>query len=126
MLLHVAAQLPSIDFSNERGLIRQATIKALAVKNADFDFSHIEPTGMFRCVVEDNPSQQCFGFFDVEHFFEAFAKMSVEIVHHKMDASRRGINLLEQVLYESHEVGLSSMIGDHDCASSAFWFDCYE
>ncbi len=53
-LLHVTAQLPSVHFGGERGTVWQASIKALAVKNSDFDFSHIEPTGMFRRVVKDD------------------------------------------------------------------------
>src|SRR3989338_9049708 len=110
-LLRVPAQLPCIHFCDNRGLIRQAPIKALAVKNADFDFSHVEPTGMFRRVVKDNTSQQRLCFFDTEHFLEALAKMGIEVIHHQMDTSRRGINLLEQVLYESHEVGLGTMVG---------------
>ena len=52
-LLCVPAQLPGVHFGDERGLIRQTPIKALAFKNADFDFSHVEPTGMFRRVVID-------------------------------------------------------------------------
>ena len=34
-LFHVTAQLPSIHFGCERGTVRQAPIKALAVKNTD-------------------------------------------------------------------------------------------
>src|SRR3989338_4334664 len=125
-LLHVPAQLPSIHFGDDRSTIRQTPIKALAVKNTDFDFSHVEPAGMFRCVVKDNSSQQRLCFLDAEHFLEAFAKVGVEIVHHQMDTSRRGINMLEQVLYESHEVGLGAMIGDHDRPPPSFGFDRHE
>ena len=111
-LRHVTAQLPGIHFGGERGTVWQAPIKALAVKNTDFDFSHVEPAGMFWRVVKDDTSQQCLCFLGAEHFLEALAKVGVEIVHHQMDALRRDINLLEQVLYESHEVGLGAMIGD--------------
>src|SRR3989338_6757185 len=125
-LLRVPAQLPGIHFRDDRGLIRQAPIKALAIKNADFDFSHVEPTGMFRCVMENHTSQQRLCLLDTEHFLEALAKMGVEIVHHQMYTSRRGINLLKQVLYESHEVGLGTMIGDHDRPPSALGLDRHE
>ena len=122
-LLRVSAQLPSIYFIDERGLIRQATIKALAVKNADFDFGHIEPAGMFWRVVKDNTSQQRLRLLGTEHFLEALAEVGIEIVHHQMDAFRLGINLLEQVLHESHEVGLGAMVGDHDRPPPSLWLD---
>ena len=56
-LLHVTTRLPSIHFGDESGLIRQASVEALTVKNADFNFGHVEPAGMFRRVVKDNTSQ---------------------------------------------------------------------
>ena len=43
-----------------------------------------------------------------------------------MDARRRDINLLEQVLYESYEVGLGAMIGDHDRPPPSFGLDRHE
>src|SRR3989338_6829832 len=125
-LLHVAAQLPSIHFGGNRSTIWQASIKALAVKNTDFDFSHVEPAGMFWCVVKDDTSQQRLCFLGAEHFLEAFAEMGVEIVHHQVDTSRRGINLLEQVLHESHEIGLGAMIGDHDRPPPSLGLDRHE
>ena len=53
-LFRVTAQLPGIHLVDERGLVWQASVEALAIKNADFDFCHIEPTGVFRRVVEDD------------------------------------------------------------------------
>ena len=79
-LLRVAAQLPGIHFGDERGLVRQTPIKTLAVKNADFNFSHVEPTGMLRRVVKDNTSQQRLCLLDTEHFLEALAEVGIEIV----------------------------------------------
>src|SRR3989338_6246985 len=112
-LLRVTAQLPSIHLGDNRSLIRQTPIKALAIKNADFDFSHIEPTGMLRRVVKNDTSQQRLCFFNTEHFLEAFAKMGIEIVHHQMDSSRRGINSLERARRKTHKVGLRTMTGTH-------------
>src|SRR5208282_1836726 len=122
-LFRVTAQLPGIHFGDDRGLIRQTPIKALAGKDADFDFSHVEPASMFRRGVKDNTSQQRLCFLDTKYFLEALAKVSVEIVHHQMDTPRRGINLLEQVLYKSHEVCLGTMVGDHNRPPPSFGFD---
>ncbi len=40
--------LPGVDFRNDGVVIGQAPIQALTIENANFDLSHIEPTGMFR------------------------------------------------------------------------------
>ena len=79
-LLYVTAQLPSIHFGGDRSTIRQTPIKALAVKNTDFDFSHVEPAGMFWRVVKDNISQQYLCLLGTEHFLEALAKMGVALL----------------------------------------------
>src|SRR5450759_120935 len=125
-LCRVTAQLPSIHFGGDRSTIRQTPIKALSVKNTDFDFSHVEPTGMLRRVVKDDTSQQGLCLLDAEYFLEALAKVGIEIVHHQMDALRCSINLLEQILHESHEIGLGTMIGDHDRPPPSFWLDRHE
>ena len=69
---------------------------------------------MFRRVVEYGSTQQRAGFLDAEHLLEALAEMGIEVVQHQMDALRLGIDLLEQVLDEGHEVGFGAAIGDFD------------
>ena len=125
-LLSVTAQLPSIHFGGKRRTIRQASIKALAVKNTDFDFSHVEPAGMFRRVVKDDASQQRLCFFGAEHLLETLAKVDIEIVHHQMDAPRGDINLSEQGAARKPQIGLGAMLGDHDGAPPTFGLDCHE
>lgn len=92
-VLGVAACLPSGDLGDDRGAIRQAPIQALAIKDADFDFGHIEPTGVLRGVMEDDPPQQGSRLFGAQHFLEALAEMGVEIIHDQVDAARVGINM---------------------------------
>jgi hypothetical protein len=53
----VAALFPCGDFGGEQGAVGQALGKALAIEDADFDFRHVEPAGMFRGVVEDDPAE---------------------------------------------------------------------
>lgn len=125
-LFQIAARLPRVHFSGERVPIRQSPIQTLPIENADFDFCHVEPTGVFRRVVENDASQQRCCFLGAEHFLKAFAKVGVEIVHHQMDAPRRGIHVREQVLYERHEIGFGTMISDHDDPTPAFGFNRHE
>ena len=76
----VSASLPCIDFTGERVTVGQATFETLAVKNANFDFRHIQPTGMLRGVVKNNAAQQFVRHLDSEHLLEALAEMRVEVV----------------------------------------------
>jgi len=113
-LVSIPALLPSIDLGNEGVAVWQAPIQTLAIQNADFDFSHIEPTGVFRGVVKDDATQKRFRRLDAEHFLEALAEVGIEVVHHQMDAARFGIDLFEQMSNEGHEVGLGAAVGDQD------------
>lgn len=124
--LVVSASLPCIDFAGERVTVGQASIQALAVKNANFDFRHVRPTGMLRGVVEGHTSKQFVRLLDSEYFLETLAEMGVEIVEHEMNATRRRIDLFEQVLDESHEISLGTMIGNLHGPSSALGFDRHE
>src|SRR5450759_908911 len=91
-VLGVSARLPSSDLGGDRGAIWQAPIKALPIKDTDFNFGHVEPTGVLRGVMEDNASQQDPRIFDAKHFLEALTEMGVEIVHDQMDAACPGID----------------------------------
>ncbi len=51
-MVSIAAQLPGVDLGDEYGAVWQAPIKTLAIQDADFDFSHVEPAGVFRGVVK--------------------------------------------------------------------------
>src|SRR3972149_2309146 len=113
-LLRIAALLPGVDLGIERGTIRQAPVKALTIKDADFDFGHVEPTGMLRGVVEYDAAQQCLRFLNAEHFLETLAEMGGGVIRGRMDAVCRKITLSEQMPDEGHEVGLGSVIGHHD------------
>ena len=110
--LVVSASLPRIDFFGEGVTVRQAPIETLAVKNANFDFRHVQPTGVLGSVVKDHSSQQFVRRPGSGHFLEALAEMGVEVVEHEMNATRRRVDLSEQVLDEGHEIRLGTMIGN--------------
>lgn len=115
--LSVPARLPSVDFGGEDGTIRQAPIKTLTIENADFYFSHIEPTGVLWSVVEDDTTQQGLRFLDPKNLLEAFSEVRIEVVQHKMNVARFGINVFEQVSNEGHEIRFGTTVGDRDSAS---------
>src|SRR3989338_1463437 len=122
-LFGIAALLPSVDLGDQRSAVWQTPVKTLAIKDTDFDFSHVEPAGVFWGVVKGNAPQQRFRLLDSKHVLEALAEVGIEVVHDQMDAARRAIDLFEQILDESHEVGLGAVVGDHDSSPSALGFD---
>src|ERR1017187_393768 len=122
----VALSLPCINFSFENCARWQSSIQALAVKNANLDFCHIEPTGMFWCVMEYDPAQERIRRLFPKYLIETLAKVRVEIIHDKMDATRLGIDIFNQVLNEENKVKLATMFGDRDSSVSAFWLYRHE
>jgi hypothetical protein len=59
----IALVLPCRNFDVEDGAITDAPIQALPAHDADLDLHHIQPTGMFGCVVKLQPLKNtvCFG-----------------------------------------------------------------
>jgi hypothetical protein len=43
---------PRFDFGYEGFALANATIEALTAQHANLDFHHVEPTGMFGCVMK--------------------------------------------------------------------------
>src|SRR5437773_9181291 len=122
----VTALLPGGDFGSKLCASGQAPIKTLAIKDSDFDFRHVEPTGMHRGVVEDDASQQVPGRAGAEHVLEADAKVGIEVVENQMDAPRGWVDVVEQVLDEGNEVDLGPVIGHLDGSPSALGLDLHE
>jgi len=119
-VLGIAARLPSGDLGGERGTILQTPIKTLSqsIKDTDFNFGHVEPTGVLRGVMEDDASQQDPCICDAKHVLEALAEMGIEVVHDQMDAARPGIDMIEQVLDKGNEVRFGAVVGDRDGTSA--------
>src|SRR5437867_5020360 len=79
--LGIAAFFISRDLLFERFQIRQAASQTLTLKDAQFDFGHIEPTAMLRGVMElqlpENPPR----FLRRKSFIEGGWLMGVELIH---------------------------------------------
>src|SRR5690606_5886943 len=125
-LLVVSALLPGVDFSDKPLTVREAPIKTLAIKNTNFDFRHIQPTGVLWRVVKDHASQEFICRLDSEHMFEALAERGVQIVKHEMNAIRLRVDLLQQVLDEGHEIRLGTMISNLHDPLPTLGLDCHK
>lgn len=58
----VSLALPGFDLGDQAAAFADAPIEALAAQHADFDFDHVEPTGVLWRVVEFEPAEQAMGF----------------------------------------------------------------
>src|ERR1700722_19232059 len=100
----VTALLPGGDFGDEQRALGQASVKALAIKDADLDFRHIQPAGVLWGVVEDDPAQELLSRPDTEHCFKADWKVRTEIVEHEVNAPGFRVDVFEQMFDEGNEV----------------------
>jgi len=116
----ISAVLPGVDLGNDGVAVRQTPIQALAIQDANFNFRHIEPTGVFRGVVKYDTAQEDFRFFDAEHVLETLAEMGIEIIHDQMDVASCGIDLFEQIANEGYKVQFGPVVSDQNCSPSAF------
>ena len=87
----VAPSLPRRNFGGEGGLIGGAARQALALEDADLDLGHVQPAGVHRGVVKLDSARDAGGGFLAQHFLEAAAQMSVEVVEHQMHLSHFGV-----------------------------------
>src|SRR4249920_3379575 len=102
--LGVAAPLPSGHLAGERGLVGHPLVQALSGEDADLDFSHVQPTGVFGCVVKLHTAKQLARSLGTEHILKALAQMDVEVVQDQVNPVRRAVDTLQQVAGEGYEV----------------------
>src|ERR1019366_2268263 len=91
-----APLLPGRRLGGKDSLLGSTARQALALQNPDLDLGHIQPARMLWRVVEFDPTQQCSGRLHTEHFFEALAHMSVEIVQDQVNLAYVGIPTAQQ------------------------------
>ena len=66
----IALALPGFDLSNEDVALADAAVQALAVQHTDLDLSHVQPTGMFGCVMEFQALEDAVRFGRREGFIQ--------------------------------------------------------
>src|SRR5436309_6718791 len=119
----IAALLPSHDLGSKQSAIGQTSIKALAIEDTDLDFGHVEPTAVLRRVVKYDTTQQGLRGGDPEYLLEADAEVRIEVVQDQMNAPCRGVDVVEQIFDEGHEVDLGTVIGHHHGTAPALRLD---
>src|ERR1022692_1050031 len=100
----VSTLLPGRDVGRQGCSIGDAPSDALAIKNADFNLSHVQPTGMFGGVVKLDSTQKgcCWG--STQDVYKGLSEMGVQIVENQMDATGLGVHRIHQVANKGHEI----------------------
>src|SRR5438270_9893758 len=57
--------------------------QALSSQHREFNFGHVEPTAVFRCVMDLQFFRQAPCLLGCEHLIERRRAMGIEIVHHQ-------------------------------------------
>jgi hypothetical protein len=73
------------DFGDEAVFFVKAPVEALAAQDADFDFDHVQPTGVLGHEVEVQAAQDAVGIWRRKGFVECAGVMCREIVENDPD-----------------------------------------
>lgn len=83
--------VPRLGFDFERAEVRNAArSEALPGKQTDFDFGLVEPTAVFGCVMQGEPTPECVCFFLPKVRDQRFPAVGVQVVDHQVDLTRSG------------------------------------
>jgi len=114
----VAVALPSVDFVSEFVSIRDSAVETLASKDSQFDLRHVQPTSVFRCVVNFEFVDQAAGFFGREGRVERRRFVSVEVVLNEHDFLRVGVHHVNQMAYGVGVVDCGALVRHEGFAAS--------
>ena len=78
----IARFLPCINFATKQCRTLDTTIQALTLQNAEFTFGNVQPTAVFRRVVNLQTLGQRASDSRFKRFVERARRMGVEVVHH--------------------------------------------
>jgi hypothetical protein len=90
-----------------------------ALKNADLDLSHVEPTTMFRRINSPPIVARCAALPLEERPHRDLPLLRVEIVHHQADHACLRIDLIHQPADRLSEIQLGAVFGQLDAAATS-------
>src|SRR5260370_3526877 len=92
----IALHLKGIDAPSQGAQTIHPTRQATALKNADLDFGHIQPTAVFGRVVKLDAPENTTRFLRWEGFIDSRWGMGIQIVLHNAHIFRVRIHLINQ------------------------------
>ena len=86
----------------------EAPSQALFREYGYFNLGHVQPTGVFRCVMPRDPLQKWCGSFWPEGFDQRLRVVGVEVIEDNMDTTGLGITI-QEIAHEPGKVGPRAM-----------------
>jgi len=83
----VATSLPNGHLKREELWVTDAAVQARATERGNFDFRHVQPTCMFRPIVENHPAKKLLGGPGAKHIDKAGSEVGAQVVDNQMNAS---------------------------------------
>ena len=115
---------PGGDFALERGQCGNSTpAEALSRYKTQLDFSLIEPTAVFGCVVDLQSAPERVAFDPAEMIRQRFPAMDIEIVHDEMNGSGKRVGRNDVTDYQGELEGGSIWSGAGKVSASFGFHD---
>lgn len=110
----IVIALPCRHLSFDGLEVGNAGVRALAAKNAQLSFGHIQPAAMLGCVAKVQATQNALGLFRAEGPVEGGGGMGVEIILHDQVLVSLSIVPIHQGLEEISIIQGGALLGDGD------------
>src|SRR3954451_8328337 len=115
----IAGTYPGVDLGDELVAFADPPIQALAAQHADLDLNHVEPTGVLRCVVELQPSQEAVSLLRRKGLVQRASGVGREIVLHHPDPVGYRVVDIHEVAQAAGVVLCRALVGDRHLAPGA-------
>src|SRR5436309_16012087 len=110
---------PRADLVDECVAVGNAAIQALAGEHAEFGLGHVEPTAVFRGVMNLQLGGQPLGFGGWKRLVQRSRRVDVQLVYDQDNLLDVGEMHVDQVLDDVREVSRRSMSADYDLSPAA-------
>jgi hypothetical protein len=112
----VALLFPGGDFGDEAIFFVNASVEALAAQDVDFDFDHVQPTGVLGREVEFQAAQDAVGFRRRKGFVKCAGGMGREIVENDPDDVGLGVMEIDEIAHACGKILGGAPFSDLDPA----------
>jgi hypothetical protein len=121
-VLLIPLGVPRLDLVDERGLRRDTAPQALTAQMAEFDLRHVEPTAVFRRIMDLSFICDSFRLRRSKGFIKRSFGVGIQIVHHEANLLHVRIMLINQFFDKVRPIYLCSLLSDFGLPFTRSWF----
>src|SRR5579859_4078236 len=97
--------------------------QTVALKNADLDLGHVEPTPMLRGIMHLQALPKSLGFLRLKRLIQAGCCMRVQMIHHQANTLGLGIDLINQPADGCREIQPGASLGHFQTTETRLGFN---